>query len=106
MHGFGPKVAIFPTVFFLRKYRRGKCLLRYSTTKKRLFRLKKTRSSKTRKIYIFPNGLTHGFGSKMAIFPTFIFSGNTGQGNVFYDILEQKKAFLGYKNKKFKNSKT
>ena len=31
--------------------------------------------------------------------------GNFGQENVFYDILEQKKAFLEYKNKKFKNSK-
>ena len=37
----------------------------------------------------------------MAIFPTF-FLGNRGQENVFYDILEQKNAFLGYKNKKFK----
>ena len=33
------------------------------------------------------------------------FSGNIGQENVFYDILEQKNAFLGYKNKKFKKSK-
>ena len=40
----------------------------------------------------------------MAIFPTF-FWGNNGQENVFYDILERKNAFLGYKNKKFKNSK-
>ena len=31
----------------------------------------KTRSSKRRKIDIFPNGLTHCFGQKMAIFPTF-----------------------------------
>ena len=49
-------------------------------------------------------GLTHGFGPKMAIFPTF-FLGNIGQENVFYDILEQKNAFLAYKNKKFKKSK-
>ena len=28
-----------------------------------------------------------------------------GQENVFYDILERKKAFLGYKKKKFKKSK-
>ena len=28
-----------------------------------------------------------------------------GQENVFHDILEGKNAFLGYKNKKFKNSK-
>ena len=30
---------------------------------------------------------------------------NIGQENVFYDIVEGKNAFLGYKNKKFKKSK-
>ena len=30
-----------------------------------------------------------------------LFFGNIGQENVFYDILERKNAFLGYKNKKF-----
>ena len=38
IHGFGPKMAIFPT-FFFSKYTLGKCLLRYSRTKKRLSRL-------------------------------------------------------------------
>ena len=33
------------------------------------------------------------------------FSGNIGQENVFYDILERKKAFLGYKSNNFKKSK-
>ena len=33
------------------------------------------------------------------------FLGNIGQKNVFYDILERKNAFLGYKNKKSKKSK-
>ena len=33
------------------------------------------------------------------------FLGNIEQENVFYDILERKNAFLGYKNKKFKKSK-
>ena len=33
------------------------------------------------------------------------FIGNICQDNVFYDILERKNAFLGYKNKKFKKSK-
>ena len=33
------------------------------------------------------------------------FLGNIGQEKVFYDILERKNAFLGYKNKKFKKSK-
>ena len=33
------------------------------------------------------------------------FLGNVGKENVFYDILERKNAFLGYKNKKLKKSK-
>ena len=48
----------------------------------------KRRSSKSRKIDIFPKGLTHGFGPKMALFPT-LFLGNIGQENVFYDILHR-----------------
>ena len=42
----------------------------FQNKKKSLFRPKKTRSSKSRKIGIFPN-IIHGFGPKMAIFPTF-----------------------------------
>ena len=53
---------------------------------------------------IFPKGLIHGFGQKMAIFPTFMF-GQYNTGKCLYDILKQKKAFLGYKNKKVKKSK-
>ena len=45
------------------------------------------------------------FWSKNGHFSNFFFLGNIGQENVFYDILERKKAFLGYKNKKFKKSK-
>ena len=37
-YGFGPKMAIFST-FFFRQNIQGKCLLRYSRTKKRLSRL-------------------------------------------------------------------
>ena len=33
-----------------------------------------------------------------------LFLSNIGQEKVFYDILEHKNAFLGYKNKKFKQS--
>ena len=40
----------------------------------------------------------------MAIFPT-AFLASIGQENVFYKIVEQKNAFLGYKNEKFKKSK-
>ena len=38
IHGYNQKMAIFPT-FFFRQYKAGKCLLRYSRTKKRLSRL-------------------------------------------------------------------
>ena len=41
----------------------------------------------------------------MAIFTIFFLLGSIGQENVFYDILERKNAFLGYKNKKSKKSK-
>ena len=41
---------------------------------------------------------------KWPIFQLFLL-GNIKQENVFYDILERKNAFLGYKNKKIKKSK-
>ena len=67
----------------------------------------KTRSSKSWEIEIFPKGLTGGFCPNMAIFSNIFFLGNCNisQENVFYDILEQKNAFLGCKSKKFKKSK-
>ena len=66
----------------------------------------KTQRSKSRKIDIFPKALTHGFGPKMAIVSNFVFFFcNIGQGNVFYDILQRKNSFLGYKNTTFKKSK-
>ena len=37
-------------------------------------------------------------------FLNLFFLGNVGQENIFYDILEEKNAFLGYKNRKSKNS--
>ena len=35
----------------------------------------------------------------------FLFWFNIGQKNAFYNILERKNAFLGYKNERFKKSK-
>ena len=64
----------------------------------------KTRSSKSQKINIFPKGLTHSFGPKMTISPTF-FLGNIGQKNVFHDTIKRKNAYLGYKKKKIKRTK-
>ena len=39
------------------------------------------------------------------LFFQLFFLGNTGLENVFYDIVERKNAFLGYKNNKFKSRK-
>ena len=101
-HGFGPKMAIFPP-FFFQAIQARKMSFMILQNEKTPFQAKKRRSCECRKIDIFLNGLTHGFGPKMAIFP-FFFLGNIGQENVFYDILELKNAFLGYKNKKFNQS--
>ena len=95
-------MAIFKT-FFFRQFRPGKCLLRYSRSKKRLSRLWKPEVQKVEKWTFFHRA--HGFGPKMAIFPTFFFFANIGQENVFYDILERKNAFLRYENKKFEKLK-
>ena len=101
-NGFGPKMAIFPA-FFLQAIQARKISLRYSTTKNAFQTIKRT-SSKSRKIDIFPKGLTHGFGPKMADFPTFFFR-QYRPGKYLYDILQRKNAFLDYKKKTFKKSK-
>ena len=41
---------------------------------------------------------------KWPFFKLFVL-GNIGQENVFYNILEQKNAFLAYENNRFKKSK-
>ena len=72
---------------------------------KSFFQAIKTTSSKSRKIDIFPKGLTHGFGHKMAIFTTFFFQAIKARKMFFSDVRKRKIVFLGYKNKKFKKSK-
>ena len=71
-HGFGPKMAIFPTFFFQAVQARKMSFMIFQN-KKTPFQPIKTRSPKSRKIDIFSKGLTHGFGPKMAIFPIFFF---------------------------------
>ena len=53
----------------------------------------------------FSKGVNQRFSSNNDHFSNFFFLGNIGQENVFYDILERKNAFLGYKNKNSKKSK-
>ena len=53
----------------------------------------------------FSKGVNPRFWSNNGHISNFIFLGNIGHENVFYDILEGKNAFLGYKTKKFKSQK-
>ena len=65
----------------------------------------KNKKFKKSKNWHFSKGVNPWFWSKNGHFFNFFFLGNMCQENVFYDILERKNAFLGYKNKKFKKSK-
>ena len=65
----------------------------------------KKKKFKKLKNWHFSKGVNPWFWSKNGPFSNFFCLGNIGQENVFYDILERKNAFLGYKNKKFKKSK-
>ena len=59
----------------------------------------------TSKNWHFSKGVNPWFWSTKLSSLQGFFLGNIGQENIFYDILERKKACLGYKNKKFKKSK-
>ena len=65
----------------------------------------KNMKSKKSKNWHFSKGVNPWFWSKNGHFSNFLFFGNIGQKNVFYDILERKNAFLGYEKKKFKQLK-
>ena len=61
----------------------------------------KNKKFKKSKSY-FSKGVNPWVWSKKGHFFKIFFGGNTGRENVFYDILERRNVFLGYKNKKFK----
>ena len=65
----------------------------------------KNKKFKNSKNWHFSIGVNPWFWPKNGHFSIFCFFGDISQENVFYDILEQKTIFLGYKNKKFKKSK-
>ena len=67
-----------------------------------VYKIKKLKKSEN---WHFPKGVNQCFWSKNGHFSNFFFLGNIGQENVFYDILERKNTFLGYKNMKSKKSK-
>ena len=91
-HGFDLKMAAFPTFIFQAVQARKMSFTRFQS-EKTLYQAIKTRSLNTRNIDIFAKSLTHDFGPKMALIPTFFI--RQCQENVFYDILERKNAFQG-----------
>ena len=70
------------------------------------FQAIKTRSPKSRNIDIFPKGLTHGFGPKMAIFPTFFFQAIQARKMSFMKFQNEKTSFQAIKRRSPKSRKT
>ena len=102
-HGFGPKMANFPT-FFFQAIQAGKMSFPIFQKKKSPFQAIKTRSSNSRKIDIFCKGVIPWFWSKKGHFSKFFFR-QYRPGKCLLRYLERKKAFLRYKNKNFKSRK-
>ena len=104
-HGFGPKMAIFLTFFFLWANIAEENVFHDILERKNAILGYKNKKFKKSKNWHFSKGVNPWFWSKNGHFSRLFFLGNVGQENVFYDIVERKIAFLGYKNKKSKKSK-
>ena len=104
-HGFGPKMAFFSTCFFQAIQARKMCFTIFQN-EKTAFQAIKTRSSRSRKIALFPKGLTHSFGPKMAIFPTSFFQAKQGRKMSFTKFYNEKTPFQAIKTKDSKSGKT
>ena len=70
------------------------------------FQAIKTTSSKSRLIDIFPNGLSHGFGPRMVIFPTFSFQAIQVRKTSFTIFYNGKNAFQSIKTRSSKSGKS
>ena len=66
--------------------------------RKNAFLAYKNKKSKKSKNWHLSKGVNPWFWSENGHFSNFYFLGNISQENVFYDILERKNAFEGYKN--------
>ena len=103
-NSFSPKLAFFPT-FFFQAIEAKKMSFTIFQNKKTPFQATKTKSSKSRKIDIFPKGLTHGFGQKMAVFPTFLFQAIQARKMSFTIFYIEKTHFSPIKQKVLKVKK-
>ena len=99
---FGPIMAIFQ-IFFFGTIGQEKVFYDILKRKNTFLRYKNKKSKKS-KNWHFSKGHNPWFLVQKWPFFQFFFLAIIRQENVFYDILEQKNAFLGYKNQKFKKS--
>ena len=95
-------MAIFPTFFSGNIGQEN--VIHHILEQKNTFLGYKSKKFKKSKTWHFSKGVNPWFWSKNGHFLNF-FLGNIGQENVFYDIPEQKHAFLGSKEKKSKKWK-
>ena len=103
-HGSGLKLAIFQS-FGFRQYRQENVFYDI-LERENAFLGYKNSKFKTWKNCDFCKGVNPWFWSKIGDFSIFfLFLGIIEQENVFYDILEQKDAFLGYKTSRLKKWK-
>ena len=98
-------MATFPTVFFLKKMLCSKMSFTIFQNEKTLFQAIKTRGTKSRKTDIFPKALTHGFGPKMAIFPTCFFQAIQARKMSFTILQNVKTTFEDVKIRSSKSRK-
>ena len=103
-HSIDPKLAIFPN-FFLQVILARKMSFTIFQNEKTPFQTINTTSSESQKIDIFPNGLTHGFGQKMAVFPTFPFQAIQARKMSFTIFYIEKTPFAPIKQKVLKVEK-
>ena len=91
-------MVIFPIFFVSNLYQEN--VFYDIPERKNAFLRNKNKESKKSKNWDFCKGVNPWFWSKNGLFFSFFFLSNLGQENVFYDILDRKNAFLGYKNTK------
>ena len=101
---FGQKCPFLEILFFYCKIGQENVFYDILQRKNAFLASKKQKITKSKNRH-FSKGVNPRFWFKNGHFFNFFFLSKIGQGNVFYDILERKKPFLGYKNKKFKKSK-
>ena len=103
-HGFWTEMAIFAASFFFGKIGLENVFYAILQRKNAFLGYKNKKIEKSKNCH-FSKGVNPWFQFKNGHFFNFLFLDNKGQGNVFYDILERKNAFLGNNNKKIKKSK-